>query len=104
MKIEFYPVEKLKKEVLEIVGKYLDLKKYKVFFFGSRVSGKGNERSDIDIGIEGSKPIPLEILTEIKEKIDELPTLYHIDIVDFKNVEEDFYQVAKQNFELITTK
>jgi predicted nucleotidyltransferase len=104
MRIEFYPEKKLKKEILEIVGKYLDLKKYKVFFFGSRVSGKGNKRSDIDIGIEGPRSVPLEILVEIKEEIDELPTLYHIDIVDFKSVEEDFYQVAKQNFELITSK
>jgi len=39
MKLEFYPAGKLKKEILEIVGKYLDLKKYKVFFFGSRVKG-----------------------------------------------------------------
>lgn len=104
MKIEFYPVEKLKKEILEIVGKHLDFKKYKVFFFGSRVSGKGSERSDIDIGIEGPRPIPLEIIVEIKAEIDEIPTLYRIDIIDFRNVEEDFYKVAKQNFELITSK
>ncbi len=39
MKIEFYPEEKLKKEVREIISKYLDLNKYRVFFFGSRVRG-----------------------------------------------------------------
>jgi len=27
MRLEFYPEEKLKKEILEIVGKYLDLEK-----------------------------------------------------------------------------
>jgi len=37
MVIEFYPVEKLKKEVLAIIGKYLDLNSHRVFFFGSRV-------------------------------------------------------------------
>lgn len=101
MKLEYYSVEKLKKEILEIVGKYLDLKKYKVFFFGSRLSGKTNERADIDIGIEGPKPIPLEIMTEIRESVSNLPTLYHIDVVDFGNVDKDFYNVAKQNIELI---
>jgi septum formation topological specificity factor MinE len=40
MKLKHYPLKKLKKEILEIVGKYLDLKEYKVFFFGSRVSEK----------------------------------------------------------------
>jgi predicted nucleotidyltransferase len=101
VKIEFYPKEKLKKEILEIVGKYLDLKKYKVFFFGSRVTGRHDERSDIDIGIEGPERIPLEILSAIREEIDKLPTLYHIDVVDFKSVGKDFYKVAKQNLELI---
>jgi len=34
----------------KIVGKHLDMGKYKVFFFGSRVSEKGDEWSDdIDV-------------------------------------------------------
>ena len=102
MKLKFYPVERLKKEILEIVSRYLDLKEYKVFFFGSRVSDKVNERSDIDIGIEGPKPISLEIMAEIKEDISNLSTLYHIDVVDFSDVDKDFYKVAKQKIELIT--
>ena len=93
--------KKLKKDILNIIGKYLDLKKYKVFFFGSRVTGKADERADIDIGIEGPRPIPLEIILAIKEEIDNLPTLYKIDIVDFKNVSRDFYKVAKQKIEVI---
>ena len=101
MEIEFYPTRRLKKEILEIVGKYLSLKSYKVFFFGSRLSDKSDKRSDIDIGIEGPKPIPLEIIAQIKNEISNLPILYHIDVVDFKRVDEDFYKVAKQNFELI---
>lgn len=33
MKLEFYPLEKLKKDILEIIGRHLDLKDFKVFFF-----------------------------------------------------------------------
>lgn len=102
MKVERYPVKKLKKEILNIVGKYLDLKKYQVFFFGSRVSGKASERSDIDVGIEGPESIPLEIIARIKEEISNLPTLYRIDVVDFSSVDSDFREVAKQRLELIT--
>lgn len=101
MKLKFYPIKKLRKEILTIIGKYLDLKKYKVFFFGSRVERRGSERSDIDIGIEGPKAIPLEIFAKIKEEIDEIPTLYKIDIVDFKKVGKDFYKVAKRHIEEI---
>jgi len=100
VKLKHYSVEKLKKEIRQIVGKYLDLKEYKIFFFGSRVKGN-DDRSDIDIGIEGPKPIPLEVLSEIKEEIQNLPILYHIDIVDFKSVDKDFYKVAKQNIEYL---
>lgn len=101
MKLAHYSEKKLEKEILEIVGEYLDLRKYKIFFFGSRVKGDNFPRADIDIGIEGPRTVPIETMAEIKEKIDELPTLYHIDIVDFRSVADDFYEVAKQNIEMI---
>lgn len=101
MKLEHYPIEKLKKEILEIVAKYLDISKYRVFFFGSRIAGRGGERSDIDVGIEGPKSVSFKVMAQIKEDISDLPILYHIDIVDFKNVDKDFYEVAKQSLELI---
>lgn len=102
MRLEHYPLEKLKKEILEIVGKELDLKKYKIFFFGSRVEGKGNEYSDIDIGIDGLEEIPGKAMTRIKEDIDKLSTLYKIELVDFKNVSSDFREVALRYIERIS--
>lgn len=101
MKLKNYSVKKLKKELVEILAKYLDLDQYQIFFFGSRARGDNFTRADIDIGIEGPKPIPFETIAKIKEEISELPTLYKIDIVDFRQVENDFYKVAKQNIEII---
>ena len=43
-------------------------------------------------------------MAQIKDEISALPTLYHIDIIDFANVDKDFYKVAKQDFELLTPK
>jgi len=74
MRLEYYSVDKLKKEILEILGKYLDLSKYKVFFFGSRVRGNSDERADIDIGIEGPE-IPAYAKLEIEEELENLPIL-----------------------------
>ncbi len=102
MRLEFYSEEKLKKEILDLVGKYLDLSTYKVFFFGSRVAGKGDERSDIDVGIEGQKAIPSAALLDIQDEVENLPTLYKIDIVDFCKVDETFKEVALQNIEMIS--
>lgn len=101
MRLEHYPLEKLKKEILDIVGRHLDLAHYRVFFFGSRVSGAGTDRSDVDVGIEGPKPVPFAIMADIEEEIDRLPTLYKIDIVDFAHVSEIFKEVAIQHREFI---
>ena len=102
MKLEHYPTEKLKKEILEIIGKYLDLGKYRIFFFGSRVGkNKSDEHSDIDIGIEGLEEISYKTISDIKEDIDNLPVLYKIEVVDFKNISSDFREVALQHTEAI---
>lgn len=101
MRLEFYSVPKLKKEITEIVGKHLNLFEYKIFFFGSRISDKGDEHSDIDIGIEGSNKIPYEIMAKIKEEVEDLPTLYKIEIVDFKNVSSDFRKVVSNHQEYL---
>jgi predicted nucleotidyltransferase len=100
MKLEYYPVEKLKEEILKILGKYLDPPQYKVFFFGSRAKGNVDERADIDIGIEGPE-IPAHIKLEIEEELENLPILYKIDFVDFNNVDEKFKKVAKEYIEYI---
>jgi len=103
MKLEHESPDKLKKLILEIAGRHLDLNKYRLFFFGSRVSGTGDERSDIDIGIEGPEPVPASPLAEIEEELENLPVLYKIEIIDFKKVSPDFREVALQHVEDINS-
>jgi predicted nucleotidyltransferase len=102
MRLEHYPVEKLKREILEIIEKHLDSRRYRIFFFGSRVAGTGTERSDIDVGIEGP-PIPGLAWLEIQEAVENLPVLYKIDIVDFSEVAPIFREVALQYVEPLTS-
>lgn len=101
MKLEYESLDKLKKDILDIVGRHLDLKEYKVFFFGSRVAGTNFPRADIDLGVEGPKPIPAKIKLEIEEKLENLRTLFKIDFVDFQNVSEKFKKEAKKFLELL---
>jgi hypothetical protein len=68
----------------------------KVILFGSRAKDTALERSDIDIAVSGVKNIGLLI-----QKIEELPTLYSIDIVnmdDCKNelLLEDIRQYGRE--------
>ena len=48
-----------------------------VILYGSRARGTARERSDIDIAVSGADDF--EILAE---KIEELPTLYSVDLVN----------------------
>ncbi|OGC06772.1 hypothetical protein A2230_01845 [candidate division WOR-1 bacterium RIFOXYA2_FULL_36_21] len=101
MYLKNYPVLKIKKDILSILEKYLDVSKYKIFFFGSRVIGAKDDRSDIDIGIEGEEKISREIMRNIREEMKNIRILYKIDFVDFKNVSSDFKKIALQNIEKI---
>jgi len=100
MKLEHYSEKLLKKQILEIVSKYLDLKDYRIFFFGSRVDKNNSQRSDI--GIEGPDKIPTEILIQIEEELDQLPTLYRFDLVDFKKVSSAFKKAVGSRVEYVS--
>lgn len=101
MRLEHYPAEKLRKDLVSILRKHLDLSRFRVFFFGSRVTGGGTDRSDIDVGIEGPDPIPPVAMFAIEEEIENLPTLYKVEIVDFTRVALIFREVALQKIEII---
>lgn len=49
----------------------------KVILYGSRARGTARERSDIDIAISGAENFDILV-----EKVEELPTLYSVDIVN----------------------
>ena len=73
----------------------------KVILFGSRAKGTALERSDIDIAVSGVENIDLLI-----QKIEELPTLYSIDIVNMDNCKnelllEDIRQYGREVSEKI---
>jgi len=93
--------KKLKERIVKSISWRLALPHYRVFIFGSRVTGNAKSRSDIDIGIESSEPIPLNIINDIKAELDEIPILQKIDVVDFKVVDDDFRKVALKNIEVI---
>ena len=101
MNLRHYPAEKLKADLRKIVGSRLDLARYKLFVFGSRVTNKGDDNSDIDVGIMGPEQVPFNVMDELKADIENLPTLYKIDLVDFALLSEDFKEVALAKIEEI---
>jgi len=94
MKIKHLPEAQLKKMVKTAVSKHLPLSDYRLFFFGSRVRGDCFPRSDIDIGIEGKAKIPAHIKLAIEDELEEFPSLYKLELVDFKQVPSNFKKQA----------
>ncbi|TAF75075.1 MAG: nucleotidyltransferase domain-containing protein [Bacteroidetes bacterium] len=75
--------------------------KYKLFIFGSQANRAFLSNSDIDIGVDAGRPIESQIISKLWNKLDDLPTLYSFDIIDFQTVEERFKKVALKNIEIL---
>jgi predicted nucleotidyltransferase len=84
----------------EVIRRHLPDPAYRVFLFGSRAAGSEAGRSDVDIGIEGPAPVPRSALAAIQDELEEAPTLYTIDVVDFARVSEQFREVAQPRIAL----
>ena len=72
-----------------------------VILFGSRAKGTNTERSDIDIAVKGVKDI-----WELQEKLEEIPTLYKIDLVDLDTCKnqllmEDIEQYGREIYKKV---
>ena len=67
-------VEEVISRVAELCRQY---NAQKVILYGSRAKGTALERSDIDIAVSG-----VECFDELVEKIEELPTLYSVDLLN----------------------
>ena len=76
-----------------------NLEGYKVFLFGSRATNHAKPRSDFDVGIIGDRPLDSKLFSVIEDKLDNLPVLYKIDLVDFSKVSERFKKEALKTVE-----
>lgn len=81
-------------EIKNIIFRFLDQKKYRVFIFGSRATGKAKKFSDYDMGILGKKPLSSDIKISIEEALEESDIPYTVDIVDFSLVSPTFKKTA----------
>lgn len=87
--------------IKEEVNKLLPDSNYKLFVFGSQANREILTNSDIDIGIDTGKPLDDKIISRLWNNLDDLPTLYSFDVIDFQIVEERFKKVALKNIEIL---
>ncbi|GIW60534.1 MAG: hypothetical protein KatS3mg087_1600 [Patescibacteria group bacterium] len=80
--------------VRNIVYSVLKASEHQAFIFGSQATGMAQRSSDLDIGIEGPE-LPLEVIGELREKLEDSDLPYTVDIIDFSTVNQQFKNVAK---------
>ncbi|WP_231627293.1 nucleotidyltransferase family protein [Thiohalorhabdus denitrificans] len=54
----------------------------RVVWFGSWPRGQARPRSDLDLGVERDPAISPGELAKARERLEDLPTLYSVDLVD----------------------
>ena len=84
-----------------VVAEQLNGISFQLFLFGSQSNLAALKNADIDIGIDAERQLTATEINSIKSKLDDLPTLYEFDIVDFNKVTNNFKNIALQNIELI---
>ncbi|EQD25410.1 MAG: nucleotidyltransferase domain-containing protein [Nitrospirae bacterium] len=61
-----------------------------VWAFGSRVTGKATETSDLDLAIIGDTPLDFETLAALRDAFSASRIPYKVDVVDWATVSEAF--------------
>lgn len=82
------------KAIKKIIFSFLDLKRHRIFIFGSRATGKARKFSDYDIGIIGKKPVPWRLMAQAKASLEESRLPYRVDLIDFSLVSSGFRRAA----------
>jgi predicted nucleotidyltransferase len=82
--------------VREILGRFLP-RGYRAYVFGSRATGAGlKATSDLDLAIEGPKPLSLEQGAQLRFAFDESPLPMKVDIVDCAAIGADFARIVER--------
>lgn len=87
-------IQKVQKEIKNIVFRYLDPKKDKVFIFGSRAIGDNRKFSDVDLGIISKRKLPSLLISDLEEALEESDIPYKVEVVDFSTVTKQFKNLA----------
>jgi predicted nucleotidyltransferase len=61
-----------------------------VLWFGSWPAKRAASRSDLDIGVMARRTIPSARMEDFRQAVEDLPTLYAIDVVDLTDVGNTF--------------
>ncbi len=83
----------IKPRHLDIVMSILNKYDYKFYVFGSRVTDKAKEFSDLDLFY--NEDIPEKIIMNIEDEFEESDLPYKVDIVNYNKCDKNFQKIMK---------
>jgi len=54
----------------------------RVYLFGSSARGQTRRWSDIDVAIDPLRPLPIDVLAKLRERLEESQIPYDVDVLD----------------------
>ena len=84
----------------EIVLSFIDKENVTIFLFGSRTGKNIKHDSDIDIGFLSKNKLEQKLFSRIMEALDASIIPYHVDLIDFGNVDKEFKKIALREIEI----
>lgn len=70
---------------------------YDFFYYGSRVKGNYTKLSDLDILLKNEAEVPYSVIEDIELKFNESKISYIVNISQYANMDENFYNLIKND-------
>ena len=84
----------------EIILNIIDKEHVTIILFGSRAGKDFKHDSDIDIGFFSKNKLGQTLFSSIREALDASIIPYHVDLIDFGNVDKEFKKIALGEIEI----
>jgi uncharacterized protein len=85
--------------IMRILGEHVG--ECEVRAFGSRVSGRAKEYSDLDLAIVGKEKLPRRVKVLLREAFEESDLPFRVDIVDYNAISSSFRSIVDENCEIV---
>jgi uncharacterized protein len=92
--------EKYFNKIREVIFKHLNRYTYELYLFGSQSRRKACRTSDIDIAILPKTPLPVGLLSKIREELEESRIPYPVDLVDLSKATPVFLEKVRNEGEI----
>lgn len=69
--------------------------------FGSRVDGRPNKHSDLDLVVMSDEPLPPVILAHLRDAFSEADLPFKVDVVVWSMISEEFRSIIEERYDIV---